>query len=126
MRTDRTRLPFRCRGCRREFNERTGTRFNHLQYPTDIVCVVVRWRVRYKLSLRDLAEMFLERGVAFTHEAVREREAQFAPLLSERLRKQFAMNKTFAQVKRGFSTFLNALRFTSTKLCWYWPTEQLI
>ena len=42
------------------------------------------------------------------------------------LRKQFAMNKTFAQVKYCFSTFLNALHFTSTKLSWYWPTEQMI
>ena len=42
------------------------------------------------------------------------------------LRKQFARNKTFAQVKRCFSTFLNALQFTSTKLSWYWPTEQMI
>jgi transposase len=42
------------------------------------------------------------------------------------LRKQFALNKTFAQVKRCFSTFLNALQFTSTKLSWYWPTEQMI
>jgi transposase len=42
------------------------------------------------------------------------------------LRKQFALNKTFAQVKRCFSTFLTALHFTSTKLRWYWPTEQLI
>jgi len=48
---------------------------------------VVLWRVRYKLSLRDLPEMFLERGLVFTHEAVREWEAQFAPLLSETLRK---------------------------------------
>src|SRR5688500_2835590 len=24
---------FRCPTCKREFNERTGTRFNHLQYP---------------------------------------------------------------------------------------------
>jgi transposase-like protein len=79
---------FRCRACHREFNERTGTRFNHRQYPTDVVCLVVLWRVRYKLSLRDLAEMFLERGMVFTHEAVREWEAQLAPLLSETLRKQ--------------------------------------
>jgi len=43
-----------------------------VHYPPDVVCLVVLWRVRYKLSLRDLAEMFLERGVAFTHEAVRE------------------------------------------------------
>jgi putative transposase len=78
---------FRCQTCQREFNERTGTRFNHLQYPTDVVCLVVLWRVRYKLSLRDLPEMFLERGIIFTHEAVREWEAQLAPLLSEMLRK---------------------------------------
>ena len=42
------------------------------------------------------------------------------------LRKQFAVNKTFAQVKRCFSTFLTALSFTSAKLGWYWPTEQMI
>ncbi len=77
---------FRCRACRRAFNERTGTPFNHLQYPTDLVLLVVLWRLRYKLSLRDLTEMFLPRGVLFTHEAVRDWEARFAPLLSDRLR----------------------------------------
>jgi putative transposase len=41
---------FRCRDCQREFNERTGTLFNRLQYPTDVVCPVVLWRVRYPLS----------------------------------------------------------------------------
>lgn len=78
---------FRCRACTRGFNERTGSFFNRLQYPPDVVCLVVLWRVRYKLSLRDLAEMFLERGMAFTHEAVREWETKFAPVLSETLRK---------------------------------------
>src|SRR5918998_6955048 len=77
---------FRCGACRRTFNERTGTPFNFLEYPTDIVLIVVLWRLRYKLSLRDLAEMFLERGFVFTHEAVREWEERFAPLLTERLR----------------------------------------
>ena len=41
-----------------------------------------------KLSLRDLAEMFLQRGITFTHEAVREWEAKLAPLLGEALRKR--------------------------------------
>ncbi len=77
---------FRCRACHRTFNERTGTTFNHLQYPTDLVLLVVLWRLRYKLSLRDLAEMFLTRGFVFTHEAVRDWEARFAPLLAETLR----------------------------------------
>jgi transposase-like protein len=79
-------LKFRCQVCKRLFNERTGTPFNFLEYPTDIVLLVVVWRVRYKLSLRDLAEMFLTRGFTFTHEAVRDWEARFAPLLAERLR----------------------------------------
>ncbi len=77
---------FRCSRCCRKFNERTGTVFNHLQFPTDIVLLVVLWRLRYKLSLRDLAEMFLERGFEFTHEAVRDWEARFAPLITDRLR----------------------------------------
>jgi putative transposase len=77
---------FRCSSCRRVFNERTGTPFNYLEFPTDIVLLVVRWRLRYKLSLRDLAEMFLERGFEFTHEAVRDWEARFAPLIAARLR----------------------------------------
>jgi hypothetical protein len=89
-RPERTELGyhrFRCRACGREFNERTGTLFNRLQYPSDVVCLVVLWRLRYKLSLRDLAEMFLKRGFVFTHETVRIWEATFAPLLTDRLRK---------------------------------------
>ncbi len=77
---------YRCPACKRTFNERTGTPFNYLEYPTDIILLVVLWRLRYKLSLRDLAEMFLERGFVFTHEAVRDWEARFAPLIADQLR----------------------------------------
>ena len=84
--TTRGHRRFRRRTCKHSFNERTGSVFNRLQYPPDVVCLVILWRVRYKLSLRDLAEMVLERGVSFTHEAVREGEAKLAPVLSETLR----------------------------------------
>ena len=77
---------FRCSRCRKICNERTGTPFNHLQAPTDVVLLVVLWRLRYKLSLRDVAEMFLERGFVFTHETVRDWEARFAPLVAAQLR----------------------------------------
>ena len=63
---------FACRPCRRVFNERTGTPFNDLQYPTDIVLLAVLWRLRYKLSFRDVAELLLQRGFEVTHETVRE------------------------------------------------------
>jgi putative transposase len=79
---------FRCRACKREFNERTGTPFNRPQYPTDVVRLVILWRFRYKLTLRDLAEMFLQRSLVFTHEAMREWESKLAPLLSRELRKK--------------------------------------
>ena len=41
-RADRAELGyrrFRYRVCMREFNERMGTLFNRLQYPTDVVCL---------------------------------------------------------------------------------------
>ena len=52
---------FRCRSCGKQFNERTGTVLNRAQYPSDVIALVVLWRLRYKLSLRDLPEMFLVR-----------------------------------------------------------------
>src|SRR5215216_4794966 len=70
---------FRCRACGKQFNERSGGRLNRTQYPSDVVALVVLWRLRYKLSLRDLPEMFLVRGMVFSHEAVRAWEASSRP-----------------------------------------------
>ncbi len=77
---------FSCRSCHRRYNERTGTPFNDLQFPTDIVLLSVLWRLRYKLGFRDVAELLGQRGYAVTHETIRAWEFQFAPLVSERLR----------------------------------------
>jgi transposase-like protein len=44
------------------------------------------WRLRYKLSVRDLAAMFRERGFECTHAAVRAWEARFAPVVMDALR----------------------------------------
>jgi putative transposase len=44
---------------------------NRLQLPTDVVFLIVLWRLRMKLSLRDLAEILLLRGLVFSHEAIR-------------------------------------------------------
>jgi transposase-like protein len=53
--------------------------------PTDILLLAVLWRVHSKLSLRNVAEMFLERGFGCTHEAIRDWETRFAPLIAEQL-----------------------------------------
>jgi transposase-like protein len=77
---------FRCSACRRTGNDRTGTPFNHLQVPTDVALLAVLWRLRYKLSLRDVAELLLTRGFTVPHETVRAWEQRFAPLLTARLK----------------------------------------
>src|ERR671928_2055476 len=78
---------FRCRSCGKQLNERTGTVLNRAQYPSDVVALVVLWRLRYKPSLRDLPEMFAIRGIVFSHEAVRDWEAKLTPALAEDLRR---------------------------------------
>src|SRR6185437_15849268 len=79
---------FRCRSCGKQFNERSLGLLNRTQHPSDVIALVVLWRLRYKLSLRDLAEMFLIRGIVFSHEAVRAWEAKLTPVLAEALRRR--------------------------------------
>jgi putative transposase len=116
----RTQLGYagwRCQGCGHRYNERSGTVFNHLQYPTDIVLLVVLWRIRYKLSLRDLVEMFLLRGYEFSHETVRDWEARFAPLLSGKLKakrrgqagKSWYVDETYVKVQGRWQYLYRAI-----------------
>ena len=85
----KTELGYRryyCLTCHRKYNERTGTAFNFLEYPTDLVMLVVFWRFRYALSLRDVAELCLLRSVTLTHETVRDWEQRFASYLASELK----------------------------------------
>jgi transposase-like protein len=87
-RTARGYRRFRCRDCGKGYNERGGGMLTHTQYPLDVIALVVLWRLRYRLTLRDLAEMFLQRGIVFSHEAVRDWEAKLAPVLAGELRRR--------------------------------------
>jgi putative transposase len=79
---------FRCHACGKQFDERSGGILNRAQYPSDVIALVVFWRLRYKLSLRDLSEMFVIRGIEFSQEAVRDWEAKLSPSLINSLRKR--------------------------------------
>ena len=86
----------------------TGSPYNFLEYPTEIVFLVVLWRLRYKLSLRDLSEMFIERGFEFTHQTVLNWEKQFAPLITAKLKlkrkgkaaKKIHVDETYIKIKK--------------------------
>ena len=58
---------FRCRECGKRFNEHRFGVLNRTQYPGEVIALVVLWRLRYRLTLRDLAEMFLIRGIVFSY-----------------------------------------------------------
>ena len=79
---------FRCRTCGRGFNQRSSGALNRTQYLSDVIALVVLWSLRYRLAVRDLAEMFLHRGIVFSHEAVRAWEAKLAPVLTSGLRQR--------------------------------------
>jgi putative transposase len=79
---------FRCRDCSKQINERSAGVLNRAQYPSDVIALVVLWRLRYRLTLRDLSEMFLHRGLVFSYEAVREWEAKLTLILSDELRQR--------------------------------------
>lgn len=78
---------FRCLDCRRQSNERTGTPFNRLQVPTDVALLAVRWYLRYKLSLRNLAEMLIDRGFTVCYETIRGWVHHFIQFNASKLRK---------------------------------------
>ena len=66
---------FRCPACGKQFNERSESALNRTQFPSDVIALVALWRLRYKLSLCDLPEMFLIRG-NFSGPATRQSRSQ--------------------------------------------------
>lgn len=108
---------FRCADCRKKFNERTSGPFNHIEQPTDEVLLVVRWYLSYKLSLRDLPEMFQERGFEFSHESVRSWILRFTPVLVAELRKRrhgkagisWYVDETYLKVKGKWAYLYRAI-----------------
>jgi putative transposase len=87
-RTARGYRRFHYRECGKQFNERSAGLLNRTHYPSDVIALVVLWRLRYHLTLRDLSETLLQRGIAFGYEAVRDWEAKLAPVLADELRQR--------------------------------------
>lgn len=77
---------FYCRECRTQFNERTGTPLNFIEYPTEIVMLVVYHYYRFKLSLDDVVELMAIRGVHLSHQTVHNWAQTFGTDLGIKLR----------------------------------------
>jgi len=61
---------FRCRKCGKQFNERTGTPFNFIEYPTEVVMIALHYYFRFKVSSDDVVELMAMRGFHLSHQTV--------------------------------------------------------
>jgi len=69
-----TKLDYRqyqCRRCCKYYNERSGTPYNYLTYPTDVVLLAIFYYCHFKNSLVDVTEHMALRGFSVSHETVR-------------------------------------------------------
>jgi len=62
--------------------------FKGHRFPAAIIIMAVRWYLKYKLSLADITELLLERGVNVSREAVREWVQKFGPQIAKSLNKK--------------------------------------
>lgn len=61
--------------------------FKWKHYESNIIILCVRWYLKYGLSFRDLADMMQERGLSTHASTVYRWVLQFAPILSQKVRK---------------------------------------
>jgi putative transposase len=51
--------------------KKTKSRYHGHRFPASIISCAVRWYFRFNLSLRDVEELLLERGVSVSYESIR-------------------------------------------------------
>jgi len=81
-------LQYYCRSCKVQFNERTGTAFNFVEYPTEVVMTVVFYYYRFKVSLSDVVDLMMMRGFYLSHQTVHNWVQKFSVELGIKLRKR--------------------------------------
>src|SRR5213078_125374 len=61
---------YRCRDCSKQFNERTGTKLNFIEYPTEVVMIAVSYYYLFKVSLDDVVKLMMMRGFHLSHQTI--------------------------------------------------------
>lgn len=77
---------FRCHACCKQYNERTGTELNFIEYPTEVVMLVVHYYYKFKVSLDDVVELMVMRGFHLSHQTVHNWVQTFGVELGIKLR----------------------------------------
>ena len=79
---------FYCAGCGKQFNERSGTKLNFIEYPTEVVMIAVHYYYRFKVSLDDVVELMKMRGFHMSHQTIHNWVQTFGVDLGLKLRQR--------------------------------------
>jgi transposase-like protein len=77
---------YRCQSCAKQYNERTGTKLNNIEYPTEVVIMAVHYYYRFKVSLDDVVELMAMRNISLSHQTVNNWAQTFGIELGLKLR----------------------------------------
>lgn len=90
--------------------------FKGRHFDRSMILLCVRWYLTYILSLRDLEEMTLERGVHVDHSTVHRWVVHFSPLLLERFNRRkrgvsskWHMDETYIKVRSRWMYLYRAI-----------------
>lgn len=88
-----------------------GLNFSGCHFPQDIIMQALRYYLAYKLSSREIEEIFAERNIRFDHSKLNRWVIKYAPLLEANFRKRkrkvadsWRMDETYIKVKVSGST----------------------
>ncbi len=78
--------------------------FSGRHYPSDIIMMALRYYLAYKLSYREIEEIFSERNIPFDHSTLNRWVIKYSPLLeaSFRKRKRKVADPTFRSIEVSF------------------------
>ncbi len=79
---------YRCRSCFRQYNERTETKFNYIEYPNEIIILAIHHYYRFKVSLDDVTELMSIRGINLNHQTIHHWSQIFGIELGLKLRER--------------------------------------
>jgi transposase-like protein len=77
---------YRCCDCGKQYNERTGTKLNFIEYPTEVVMMAVHYYYRFKVSYDDVVELMAMRGFHLCHQTIHNWVQTFGVTLGLKLR----------------------------------------
>ncbi|MEH6534694.1 MAG: IS6 family transposase [Photobacterium frigidiphilum] len=90
--------------------------FSGRHFPSDIILQLVRYYLSYKLSYREIEEIYAERGINVDHSTLSRWVIKYAPLLEHRARKKkkpvaslWRMDETYINVKGQWKYYYRAV-----------------